>query len=103
LWSPADTYAHHHRRYQREGLLSTLRECGFDVFGSTSFHTLNLPLFFLRNRVLRATGRGPEASIPAPPLNWLLERSMELDRMLIRTGLRLPFGVSLLVAARRKE
>ena len=103
LWSPADTYAHHHRRYQREGLLSTLRECGFEILGSTSFHTLNLPLFFLRSQFLRATGRDPEASIPALPVNWLLERSMELDRMLIRAGMRLPCGVSLLVAARRRD
>jgi SAM-dependent methyltransferase len=103
LWSPADTYAHHHRRYGREGLLSMLRECGFEILGSTSFHTLNLPLFFLRSRFLRATGRDPEASIPISPLNWLLEQSMELDRALIRAGLRLPFGVSLLVAARRRD
>jgi SAM-dependent methyltransferase len=103
LWSPADTYAHHHRRYRREDLLSMLRKCGFEILGSTSFHTLNLPLFFLRTRFLRATGRDPEASIPAAPLNWLLERSMEFDRLLIRAGLSLPYGVSLLVAARRRD
>ena len=103
LWSPADTYAHHHRRYEREGLLSMLRECGFEILASTSFHTLNLPLFFLRSRFLRATGRDPQASIPIAPVNWLLEQSMELDRALIRAGLRLPFGVSLMVAARRPD
>jgi SAM-dependent methyltransferase len=103
LWSPADRYAHHHRRYRREDLLSLLRECGFEIVGSTSFHTLNLPLFFLRSRFLRATGRDPKPCIPAPPVNWLLERSMELDRWLIRAGVSLPFGVSLLVAARRRD
>jgi SAM-dependent methyltransferase len=103
LWSPADRYAHHFRRYRRDDLLSLLRACGFEILGSTSFNTLNLPLFFLRSRFLRATGRGPGTSVPTAPLNWLLERSMELDRMLIRAGLRLPFGVSLLVAARRKD
>jgi SAM-dependent methyltransferase len=103
LWSPADTYARHHRRYRREELLSKLRECEFEVLRCTSFHTLNLPLFFLRSRFLRATGRDPQASIPVAPVNWLLEQSMELDRMLIRAGMRLPFGVSLMVAARRKD
>jgi SAM-dependent methyltransferase len=102
LWSPADTYAHHYRRYCRRDLLAKLHECGFEILGSTSFHTVNLPLFYLRSRLLRSTGRDPEASIPAPPLNWLLEQSMELDRWLIRAGLRLPLGVSLLAAARRR-
>ena len=102
LWSPADTYAHHYRRYRRRDLLAKLHECGFEILGSTSFHTVNLPLFYLRSRLLRSTGRDPEASIPAPPLNWLLEQSMELDRWLIRAGLRLPLGVSLLAAARRR-
>jgi hypothetical protein len=103
LWSPADAYARHHRRYRREDLLAKLRECGFEVLGCTSFHTLNLPLFFLRSRVLRATGRDPQTSIPIAPVNWLLEQSMELDRMLIRVGVQLPFGVSLMVAARRRD
>jgi SAM-dependent methyltransferase len=103
LWSPADTYARHHRRYRRDELLCKLRECDFEVLGCTSFHTLNLPLFFLRSRFLRATVRDPESSIPPAPVNWLLEQSMELDRMLIRAGARLPFGVSLMVAARRKD
>lgn len=103
LWSPADTYAHHCRRYARADLLALLRERGFEILGSTSFHTLNLPLFFLRSRFLRATGRDPEATIPAGPVNWLLERSMEFDRLLIRAGVRLPVGASLLVAVRRRD
>lgn len=103
LWSPADTYAHHHRRYRRKDLLALLRESGFEILASTSFNTLNLPLLFLRNQVLRATQRDPDASLPAPSVNWLLERSMTIDRMLIRAGLRLPAGGSLLVAARRRE
>ena len=101
LWSPADRYARHYRRYRRNGLLSMLNASGFEVLDSTSFNTLSLPLFFLRSQLLRATGRDPRASVPAAPVNWLLERSMEFDRILIRAGLRLPFGASLLVAARR--
>ena len=103
LWSPADTYAHHHRRYGRQDLLAMLRDAGFEILGCTSFHSLNLPLFFLRSRFLRVTGRRPEASIPAAPVNWLLEQGMELDRLLIRAGCSLPWGGSLLVAARRRD
>jgi len=73
LWSPADTYAHHHRRYGRQDLLARFRDGGFEILGSTSFHSLNLPLSFLRSRFLGVTGRDPEASHPAAPVNWLLE------------------------------
>ena len=103
LWSPADEYAHHHRRYISQDLLALLSDCGFEILGSTSFCTLNLPLFFLRSRFLRSAGRGPEASIPIAPINWLLEQSMELDRLLIRAGLHFPVGGSLMVAARRRD
>ena len=37
------------------------------------------------------------------PVNWLLERGMEVDRQLINAGWTLPFGGSLLVAARRRD
>ena len=103
LWSPADRYAGHFRRYRRRDLGAQLRGCGFDILQTTSFNTVNLPLFFLRSRFLRATGRDPGTAMPAAPVNWLLECGMELDRMLIGTRLDLPFGASLLVAARRRD
>ena len=60
-----------------------------------------MPLFWLRCRVLRARGRSPAGSLPAAPLNWLLGLGMEADRKLIRAGVALPLGGSVLVAARR--
>ena len=103
LWSSADENAQHHRRYRRKELLSALNLCGFELLGCTSFHTLNLPLFLLRNAILGATAYVPRVSAPAPALNWVLGASMEVDRMLIHAGISLPFGTSLLVAARRKD
>ena len=100
LWSSADEYAQHQRRYTAAGLLGKLRECGFEILGSTSFHTVNLPIFFLSSRLFRTR---PDGSVPAPPINWLLEQSMEIDRAAIRAGVRLPLGISLMVAARRAD
>lgn len=99
LWSLADVYAQHHRRYSAASLATLARECGFEILGRSSFHTLNLPLFFLRARI---ASHGDHTAIPPAPLNWLLERSMEADRMLISAGVRLPLGSSLLLAARRR-
>jgi SAM-dependent methyltransferase len=103
LWSTADDYAHHYRRYTARCLRALAERAGFQVLWSSSFNTLNLPFLLLRTGALRATGRNPQASVPAGPANWLLERSMDIDRMLIRAGLRLPVGGSLALAARRPE
>jgi SAM-dependent methyltransferase len=103
LWSSADEYAQHERRYKKSDLLDKLREAGFEILGYTSFHTMNLPLFVGRSLWYRARPYSAETSIPPIPVNWLLERSMELDRWIIQCGARLPLGVSLLVAARRTD
>ncbi len=103
LWSPADTFAQHFRRYERRPLLRMLNECGFEALGWSSFLTVNLPAIFLRNRFLRASGRNPAWKTPIRPVNWLLEQGLEADRRLIRAGWRLPAGGSLLVAARRSH
>jgi hypothetical protein len=102
LWSASDTRAHHHRRYTARGLRDLVEGAGFEILGWSSFLTLSLPLFFLRAGVLRVTGRKPEVNVPPAPVNWALEQSMNLDGRLIRAGIRLPVGASLLVAARRR-
>ena len=103
LWSASDTRAHHHRRYTARGLRDLVEGAGFEILGWSSFLTLSLPLFFLRAGVLRVTGRKPEVNVPPGPVNWALEQSMNLDGRLIRAGIRLPVGASLLLAARRRE
>jgi hypothetical protein len=80
-----------------------VERAGFEILWSSSFNTLNLPFLLLRNAALRVAGRNPRAKVPYGPANWLLERSMDMDRMLIRAGLRLPVGGSLALAARRPE
>jgi SAM-dependent methyltransferase len=103
LWSAADDYAHHYRRYTAGLLRARVERAGFEILWSSSFNTLNLPFLLLRNAALRVAGRNPRAKVPYGPANWLLERSMDMDRMLIRAGLRLPVGGSLALAARRPE
>jgi SAM-dependent methyltransferase len=103
LWSPADRHAGHCRRYRRRDLEALLRGRGFEILQSASFNSVNLPLFALRSWFLNATGRDPGTAVPAPPVNWLLERSMELDRWMIACGTGLKMGASLLVAARRRD
>jgi len=103
LWSNADDYAHHYRRYTSGLLRARVERTGFETVWLSSFNTLNLPLLLLRSGALRAAGRNPQAKVPAAPANWLLEKSMDMDGMLIRAGWQLPVGGSLVLAARRRE
>jgi 2-polyprenyl-3-methyl-5-hydroxy-6-metoxy-1,4-benzoquinol methylase len=99
LWSGADTYAQHFRRYGSRELQRQLRSHGFEIAAATSFQTMTLPFLYAR-----AIGpQRPELtlSVPPAPLNWLFGKLMAVDRRLIGAGVRLPVGGSLLVAARK--
>jgi SAM-dependent methyltransferase len=101
LWSTADEVAHHKRRYNRRELLSKVRDAGFTLQRCTSFVTVLMPLMMM-SRLVRRPGREldplKELSLPGP-LNRLLEQMMSLERWLIRGGIPMPFGGSLLLVA----
>jgi SAM-dependent methyltransferase len=103
LWSAADDYAHHQRRYSRAELLSKLRASGFTIVRWTSFVTLLMPLLLASRFAHRDTVHfDPEAEFRMPrSTNAILGGVMALERLAIRCGARLPFGGSLLVVARR--
>jgi hypothetical protein len=71
----------------------------------SSFVTLLLPLM-LASRLAQRRPRpdyDPLAELRiAPWLNWTLEQALDAERLLIRAGISLPAGGSLLVVARRR-
>ncbi|MEK6277279.1 MAG: methyltransferase domain-containing protein [Actinomycetota bacterium] len=103
LWSAFDEVAMHRRRYRRSDLASKLRHAGFEPTRVTSFMSLPLPLLALgrlRNRHPRA-GWDPLAALhPSKPVNFALERLLDVERALISSGVSFRAGGSLLVAAR---
>jgi SAM-dependent methyltransferase len=106
LWSEFDARAHHVRRYRAADLRGKLVETGFEIVKMTSFVTLLLPLMYASRLAQRAPGADydPLAELRiAPWLNWTLERVLDAERALIRAGLSLPAGGSLLVVARRND
>ena len=103
LWSGADAYAYHRRRYRRTELIGKLTGAGLRPVRCTSFVTLLLPLMLLsrlRQRKLSEFDPKSEFSIPAW-MNRGLESALDAERALIRAGVPLPFGGSLLVVAER--
>jgi len=106
LWSEADQFAHHKRRYTRRDLTRKLRAAGFDVIGRTSFVSLLLPLLAVARLHRRVTRRpfNPWAEFQLPGrIDRALERVMRAELSMIRRGIVFPFGGSLIVAARKLE
>jgi SAM-dependent methyltransferase len=102
LWSAADEYGCHKRRYLRGELIEKVEEAGFRIRGVTSFVLLLLPLMFLARMRQRGSVADfdPNAELRiAPRLNQILERVLHVEQFAIRKGVSLPAGGSLLLAA----
>jgi SAM-dependent methyltransferase len=104
LWSTADDYAHHRRRYTRSELRTKLEAAGFRIAIVTSFVTLLLPVLLAS----RLRQRGPvEDFDPITELRMgrgldrTLETFMNAERWLIRRSVRFPVGGSLLTVAEK--
>lgn len=103
LWSGTDVAAHHRRRYSRDDLRAKLDAAGFEVLRMTSFVSFLLPAMLLARRRKRDGMAEVEAELDLPPLaNAIGYATLQLERWLIRLGLDLPAGGSLLVVARRR-
>ena len=104
LWSEYDVRAGHVRRYRARELSTRMVEAGLEIVRMTSFVTVLLPLMCLSRLAQRAPGAGydPLAELRiAPWLNRILEGALGAERALIKAGMDLPGGGSLLVVARR--
>jgi len=103
LWSAADDYARHERRYSAKELRKKVEAAGFSVVRSTSFVSLLLPLMAL-SRIKRQSAEGydPTAELRLPPaVNRGLETILTLERAMLRAGVDAPAGGSRLIIARR--
>jgi SAM-dependent methyltransferase len=101
LWSEVDEFSHHRRRYSRRDLLEKVRRAGFEILRDTSFFTTTLPLMYAARR-RRSRPFDPRAELRVSrPANAMLRLLLRPEWFLIRMGVSLPAGGSLLVVARR--
>lgn len=109
LWSRMDDFAHHKRRYTRTELVEKLERAGFRVVYTTSFISLLLPLMLAARLLRNPAGIGMQDQMDAAGLsigrltNAAMSAVMAIERGLIRSGLRLPFGGSLLAVAKKPD
>ncbi len=102
LWSPHDDFLHHKRRYRTGELQAKLAAAGFEIVRSHGFNFLLLPAIALV-RFLKGRGKAKEGTdffeLPRP-LNAALAGLFAVEDWITRV-VRVPFGVSLLVRARK--
>jgi len=108
LWSRLDEIVKHKRRYSRKDLLKKLRLAGFNIRYSSSFLFFLFPLMLI-NRIFDQKKQGNNISkmefekrVHFPKvLNWIFDRLMRIDEVLIKCGISLPFGGSIIVVAKK--
>lgn len=104
LWSEADEYARHVRRYSASDLKAKVERAGFETLRITSFVSTLLPLMLISRLKRRSSNKDfdPAAEITiSGPVNYLLEKILDLERAMIKSGVSFPLGGSLLLIARR--
>jgi SAM-dependent methyltransferase len=103
LYSAHDAAAGHRRRYTMRGLRRLARDAGWEPVLATHFNTFLLAPAALR-RVLTRNAEPPRSDLLATPA-WLdgpLYGLLSLEAVLVRVGVRLPAGLSILLVLRRR-
>jgi SAM-dependent methyltransferase len=105
LWSKADDYGRHRRRYTKREIESKVEQAGFRVMRSTAWVCTLLPVVAL-SRLSEGLRRGPydprrELQLPSP-INRSFELMLDAERLAIQRGLTLPFGSSRLIVAEKR-
>jgi glycosyltransferase involved in cell wall biosynthesis len=94
LFGEMDTAIGHYRRYARPSLLALLEREGFSLETDMMINALSTPGWFLNGRILKRT------SVPGLQAR-LANRLVPLFRL--ERKLNLPFGLSVIAVARRRE
>jgi SAM-dependent methyltransferase len=103
LWSSADVYACHVRRYSSAELHLKIRRAGFEIVRSTSFVTFLLPAMWIsrrRNSANKTFDPAAEFCLPSM-VNRAFELVVRFEHVLMQIGLSLPIGGSRLVVGRK--
>lgn len=101
LWSQVDEHARHVRRYTTQELREKVRRAGFRVVRLTSFVFALLPMMVI-SRIMQRRELDPNQELGISSVtNAVLERILGGEQIMIRAGLSLPVGGSLLLVARR--
>lgn len=108
MFSDHDRAMEHFRRYDRKEILQILTDNGFKIIKNGYWNCLLFPgvlavrLFknFL-HLFIKKNSYNPESAHPQSLLNELLYRILIFENFLIKSGARLPFGLSIFIVAKK--
>ena len=101
MWSNLDDEAMHQRRYKAKELKEKLNNAGFVLEYSTSFVSLLLPVMFFSRFIRKKSKQMAKSQLYIhPAINLLLGFVMDIELIMIKMGVKLPFGGSFLIVAR---
>ncbi|MBZ8119939.1 class I SAM-dependent methyltransferase [Roseovarius sp. LXJ103] len=110
LWSKLDEIVFHKRRYSRAEMVGKLRQTGFTPVRVTSHVFTLFPLMWLSRLLDKVKPDSPATEDTdnlsdrvtfSPVVNWVFNKIMFIDEALIRVGIPLPVGGTLVVVARK--
>ncbi len=111
LYSSVDKEIGHFRRYTTQHLESVLKKSGFEItYSSYFFSLLYFPLYLFRvipEKLFNKKRKGEERRqtehlANQSILNTLLKYVLNLENILIRNKIKIPFGTSCLVVAKKR-
>jgi SAM-dependent methyltransferase len=107
LWSVTDDFSNHKRRYSKKELINKLKDSGFRILYTSSFVFLLFPIMLLSRMIMgkklpenkeNELDLFREFKIP-PVVNHFFSLVLSLEHLMIKLGIRLPFGGSLIAVA----
>jgi SAM-dependent methyltransferase len=102
LLSRHDAAVHNARRYTRRGISRLLARSGFRLVFASYWNTMLLPVMLLTRKLLPARGPGgSDVKLYPAPVEAPCRLATGLETALLRRGLSLPFGGSVIAVARK--
>jgi SAM-dependent methyltransferase len=102
LWGGHDVEVQSRHRYTRRELRALFEDTGLEVLRITYANFFLFPVLLLRRSLDRLTGRaGSDVGFLPAPFEWTFRRLLELEAALVRRGVSLPIGASVMALGRK--
>jgi ubiquinone/menaquinone biosynthesis C-methylase UbiE len=99
MLSRHDAAVYNVRRYTRRGIARMLASAGFRILYLSYWNTVLFPMMVLTRKLLPARGAGSDVTLYPPRVEAFCRAVTGAERALLRRGVRLPFGGSLIAVA----
>jgi len=99
MFSAHDRAVHTARRYTRTRLERLLRAAGFAEVRTSYWNSLLFPLMVVRRKLMKTSGAASDVMPYPAPIEFLFRAAMRFENFLLRCGIALPFGGSVLAVA----